>query len=697
MKTPAILLAALGLTLGSLHAQTVPLFINYQGRITEGSGVPLGSTGTAPNLTAAPINRKIIFRIFDAQSAGTRLWSEQQTVTIALGEFSVLLGQGIDAVYAGTTETRPALDTVFNGLIPPDTSNRYLEIVVDDGSGTFTAADVPITPRQRITSTAYSLRARMADTVSPLAINAGALATGSVTGIKIVDGAITTDKIANLGILNGNIANSAVTTDKIADGTVGNADLANNVVTAAKLDPAIGVWTATGGNVSRLTGNVGIGKQPAVALDVAGAIAATGNITAAGSITATGAVTAGSITTTGPFSATNITADGAMRARGGSPGGGGVNNNGFAFTGGGGDNDSGMFSSGDGQLDFYTNSQWRMRIDPSGRVGIGTASPEVPLDVAGNTRITMTDNGYQAGQGSWSTPGNPAYPLYTLVDSPTYAAQGGGGPEVYGMWGGNGSSGPNLLNGFTSRYSGSVAIRASGGYIASSMGIVVYSDQRIKRDARASVTASDLATIQQLQVTDYRMVDPAGDGMAWRKGFIAQEVEKVIPGAVTRSVEFVPDIFSVATALEWHAGANTLSLTLGKDHDLKVGDRVRLHVDGSRLDLNVSAVPSAREFVVENCDRAPGKVLVYGKQVNDFRTVDYDRIFTTSVGALQELKKEKDAEVKALHEENASLRDRLAALEANDKTRDAKLAAIETLLRSAGKPAARTVSLNAGE
>jgi hypothetical protein len=169
-------------------------------------------------------------------------------------------------------------------------------------------------------------------------------------------------------------------------------------------------------------------------------------------------------------------------------------------------------------------------------------------------------------------------------------------------------------------------------------------------------------------------------------------------------VEFVPDIFSTATALEWHAGANTLSLTLGKDHDLKVGDRVRLHVDGSRLDLQVREVPSARQFVVENCARAPEIVLVYGKQVNDFRTVDYDRIFTTAVGALQELKQEKDAEVKAVQEENAALKkrlteqeQRLAAVEAKEMDRATKFAAIEKLLQSGGNAgsATHTVSLKA--
>ena len=322
----------------------------------------------------------------------------------------------------------------------------------------------------------------------------------------------------------------------------------------------------------------------------------------------------------------------------------------------------------------------------TGNVGIGTNNPGVRLDVAGTTSLIMAETRYNSY--SIRSLGGGLY----AVDPgfiPTNQAFNYEGIDWLSTLG-------TQYIGIGDRLQAPVSIRSEG-WIATMMGMVVYSDSRIKRDVRASAPAKDLAAIQQLQVTDYRMVDPSSGGDGWRKGFIAQEVEKVMPGAVTRSVEFVPDIFSLATAVVWNPGAKTLSLTLSKDHDLKPGERVRLHVDGSRLDLDVNAVPSAREFVVEKCGQAPEKVFVYGRQVNDFRTVDYDRIFTTSVGALQELKKEKDAEVKALQEENASLRDRLAALEVNDKTRDAKLAAIEKLLLSPGKSAARTVSLNAGE
>lgn len=59
-------------------------------------------------------------------------------------------------------------------------------------------------------------------------------------------------------------------------------------------------------------------------------------------------------------------------------------------------------------------------------------------------------------------------------------------------------------------------------------------------------------------------------------------------------------------------------------------------------------------------------MLVYGKQVSDFRTVNYDHIFTTSIGAVQELARKveaQEAECTELREANVALRDRLTAME----------------------------------
>jgi hypothetical protein len=82
-----------------------------------------------------------------------------------------------------------------------------------------------------------------------------------------------------------------------------------------------------------------------------------------------------------------LSLNGGVQARGGPPGGLGVNNNGYAFSGNGGDNDSGLFSSADGQVELYTQSEERMRVDPFGNVGIGITAPTAKLEVNGGIKV----------------------------------------------------------------------------------------------------------------------------------------------------------------------------------------------------------------------------------------------------------------------------------------------------------------------
>jgi len=69
-----------------------------------------------------------------------------------------------------------------------------------------------------------------------------------------------------------------------------------------------------------------------------------------------------------------------------------------------------------------------------------------------------------------------------------------------------------------------------------------------------------------------QMVDNVGQPR--RKGFIAQELEKVLPGAVLAERERHPDIFAFATNATYVPRRN-LVLGLTKPHELKVGDQVR--------------------------------------------------------------------------------------------------------------------------
>jgi hypothetical protein len=240
-----LLTALLCLGLGSVQAQdlSVPSYINYQGSVTDSAGNPLGATDATPPL-AAPINRKMIFRIYDSPTDSTNLlWTEEQTVTISLGQFSVLLGRGIQF----GSEDHGRIESVFTsndggGLEGPQ---RFLSITVDDGNGKLDEGDVAISPRQQITTTAFAFRAKVAESVDNGAISAdmidvsavdgSKIATDAVTKSKIAAGAVGKDEIAAGAVDGSKIAANAVTSGKIAANAVGNSDIAANAVDGSKI------------------------------------------------------------------------------------------------------------------------------------------------------------------------------------------------------------------------------------------------------------------------------------------------------------------------------------------------------------------------------------------------------------------------------------------------------------------------------
>lgn len=102
----------------------VPHLLNYQGKLTDSSGNPLNGSYS------------LTFRIYDAETAGSLLWEETQSgVIIQKGIFSILLG------------------SVTNLVLPFD-KPYFLEIKV---------GNEVMSPRQRITSAGYAIRAEKAE------------------------------------------------------------------------------------------------------------------------------------------------------------------------------------------------------------------------------------------------------------------------------------------------------------------------------------------------------------------------------------------------------------------------------------------------------------------------------------------------------------------------------------------------------
>ncbi len=233
------------------------------------------------------------------------------------------------------------------------------------------------------------------------------------------------------------------------------------------------------------------------------------------------------------------------------------------------------------------------------RLGVGTTTPLAPLHVAGDN-VLSSGSAFYFGQCCTGASINTISP--------------------------NGSWATGLLVDFDIVGQRSIVSTQN----------VTASDARIKNVIGPSDGAADLETLERLEVTDYTYKDTAKMGTRLQKKVIAQQVEQVYPQAVRQRIEFIPDVYAMAAVT---ASGDELILTLEKTHGLREGDTVKL-IDAHDGETNhaVRHVVDDRTFAVAAGDGpAPDRLFVYGRQVDDFRVVDYEALAMLNVSATQEL------------------------------------------------------------
>ncbi len=208
---------------------------------------------------------------------------------------------------------------------------------------------------------------------------------------------------------------------------------------------------------------------------------------------------------------------------------------------------------------------------------------------------------------------------------------------------------------------GTDSIYATDQVVAKSF--VAFSDERIKNIQGRSDSAVDLTTLRGIEITDYHYKDTIAKGDRPQKKVIAQQVEKVFPQAVSQGTDVVPDIYHLAPIKDGWVSLAT---------DLKVGERVKLITDQEE---NIHEVLEVREGAFRTAYQpAAEKIFVFGREVQDFRRVDYEAIAMLNVSATQELAKQlaaREAAIAVLEAKLAIFGEKLAAFEAAQESRSA--------------------------
>lgn len=161
--------------------------------------------------------------------------------------------------------------------------------------------------------------------------------------------------------------------------------------------------------------------------------------------------------------------------------------------------------------------------------------------------------------------------------------------------------------------------------------IAASSDQRIKTNILDINDDSALQKILSIQPKTYNYVDPLKSSEKVY-GFIAQQIQEVIPEAIHMQKAVVPNIFCTASCF-----LNLITFDASVDFKLISIDTKLSIIDmtGNQEMYTVTYVSSSSITIDRNI---PGDlVFVYGTEVDDFHSLDKSYIYTLNVCATQKL------------------------------------------------------------
>ena len=192
-------------------------------------------------------------------------------------------------------------------------------------------------------------------------------------------------------------------------------------------------------------------------------------------------------------------------------------------------------------------------------------------------------------------------------------------------------------------------IMTNNGFITTNGTIAVGSDNRIKTNITDLSGGNSLSLLNQLKPKQYTWKDTITRGNEKVYGFIAQEVNTILPCAIKKTAEYIPNIYQKATLNDTILTfENELSLDIITDVS---GGKIKIYDKQDKAHyIKVVCSPTNKTILIDEDNEKitdemlhENQVFVFGERVNDFHTLEKEIIIPVAVSAIQELNKKNEA------------------------------------------------------
>lgn len=172
--------------------------------------------------------------------------------------------------------------------------------------------------------------------------------------------------------------------------------------------------------------------------------------------------------------------------------------------------------------------------------------------------------------------------------------------------------------------------------LVNSNGIFSPSDMRIKKDIEDIPDNIALAVVNELKPKSYNYIysqDKQNDNIV---GFISQDVYDVVPEAVYRGTNYIPNILNSFNIID--------KIIQYPNHGLKDTTRIAFKKPNSNniLYSELEIIDKDQFILKEHSDLIDNSIFIIGTVVDDFMYLDKQYLITFAVGALQQISSDVD-------------------------------------------------------